>query len=183
MSNACHDVVNRSSSQDSIRATEEIKRDYLQLMTMKNQDVRGVVDAFVVELANIPLTRAVSVEEDQVAVREQPIVTMSVPAPSNSKPATEMIIVANGKTAMTPAMWQDMFSPCTDDMKSVPIEPEEEYEDDDLRRTVGSNDYDDQAEERDAPEAREESHESVPLRNMVYNTWGGTCVHFWVVCL
>jgi hypothetical protein len=83
------------------------------------------------------------------------------------------------KIAQTNGSWQDMFSPCTDDMKSVPIENDEEYEADDLRRTVGSNDYDDQSqsEERDAPEDdRRESNssdESTPLRNMVYYTWGG----------
>lgn len=173
MSVACNSMANRTSAEDSIRATEEIKRNYLQLMTMKNQDVRCVVDAFIVGISSMPLARAVSVEDDQPVTRDHPIVTMPE---SNSKPNTnEMICASRGKIAMAPGTWQDMFSPCTDDMASVPIETDEEYEADDLRRTVGSNDYDDNAEERDAPEeTREES--PIPLQNMVYYSWGGTYI-------
>lgn len=171
MTLACHLLVKRGSPEDSIRATEEIKRNYLQLMTMKNQDVRYVVESFIVEAPTMPLTRAVSVEDDQVGVeREQIIANMPLPQGYSNNTA-ETLYVMN-KIAMTAGSWQDMFSPCTQDMESVPIE----YEQDDLRRTAGSNDYDDQVEERDAPEdgrrERSPSEQSVPLRNMVYYAWG-----------
>jgi hypothetical protein len=171
MTIACHQLVKQNSSQDSIRATEEIKRNYLQLMTMKNQDIRSVVQAFIVEAPVMPLTRAVSVEDDQPPVsRQQTFANMPLP---NSH--AETLCVVN-KIATTTGSWQDMFSPCTDDMISVPIENDDEFEADDLRRTVGSNDYEDEAEERDAPEedGRESSasDESVPLRSMVYYAWG-----------
>lgn len=179
MSTACQQLVKQSSSQDSIRATEEIKRNYLQLMAMKNQDIRSVVEIFIVEEPPMPLMRAVSIEEDQVPFkrREQATIT-NMPLPQGyPNNAAETLCVMN-KIASTTGSWQDMFSPCTDDMKSVPIETDEEYEADDLRRTVGSNDYDDQAEERDAPEdddRRESSpsEDSAPLRSMVYYAWGG----------
>jgi len=176
MTIACHQMADRKTSEDSIRATEEIKRNYLQLMTMKNQDARCVVEAFIVDTANLTLTRAVSVDEDQVGAREQPIVTMPLPQAS-FKSATQTLCASNNKIATTSGTWQDMFSPCTDDMKSVPIEPDDEYEADDLRRTVGSNDYDDQAEKRDAAEdGRREgnsgSEQSVQLQNMVFYSWG-----------
>ena len=174
MTNACHEIANHKSSQDAIRATEEVKRNYLQLMTMKNQDIRSIVDAFIVGVSDMPLTRAVSVEEDQACLREQPIVTMPLQQAA-SKRTAQMHYVLNN---MGPAgQWQDMFSPCTADMKSVPIEPDEECEEDDLRRTTGSNDYDEQSEERDAPEEERregssDSDQSVPLQNMVFYSWG-----------
>lgn len=121
----------------------------------------------------MPLMRAVSVEDDQAP----PTIT-NMPMPQGyPKNNLETLCIMNKITAAD-GSWQDMFSPGTDDMKSVPIEPDDEYEADDLRRTVGSNDYDDQAEERDAPEEdrRESSssEQSVPLRNMVYYGWGAS---------
>lgn len=177
LTTACHEMANRKSPQDAIRATEGIKRNYLQLMTMKNQDIRSVVDAFIVGVTDMPLTRAVSVEEDQACLREQPIVSMPPPQ-AISQSATQMQYVVKGNVATAPGHWQDMFSPCTDDLQSVPIEPDDECEADDLRRTVGSNDYDEETEDRDAPEeGRREgssgSDQSVPLQNMIFYSWGG----------
>lgn len=173
MSIACHQMSNRSSSVDSIRATDEIKRNYLQLMTMQNRDVRSVVEAFIVGVVDMPLTRQVSAEEGQVGAKN--IVTMPPSQAQQSKLVIETLCVAaDGKPGATPGTWQNMFSPSTHDMQSARIEPDDEEYEDDLRRTEGSNDYDDEEERRDAPEdsMREGSNGSVPLRNMVYYSWG-----------
>lgn len=159
MSLACHKLANHASSEDVIRATEEIKRNYLQLTALKSQDVRSVVDAFfVVETSGeMPLARQVSSDEEYV--REQ-VVPPSEPMIYNSV--------------------NNMFSPCSMDMQSSRIEPDdiEEYEDDDLRRQVGSNDYDEQVEERDAAPDDDMMLDSgempVQLENMVYYQWGAS---------
>ena len=158
MSLACHKLANDPSSEDVIRATEEIKRNYLQLTALKSQDVRSVVDTFFVvdTTGEMPLARQVSSDEEYVqeqVVPPEPVIYNSV---------------------------NNMFSPCSMDMQSSRIEPDdvEEYEDDDLRRQVGSNDYDDQVEERDAApddvDMLDNGKTTVRLENMVYYQWGAS---------
>jgi hypothetical protein len=166
MSLACLKLASKPTSQDVIRATEEIKRNYLQLVVLSSQDVKSVVDAFVVvdTLKELPLARQVSADEDHVQEEQN---WYSVPPP---EPTIFNYSVMGNK----------MFFPCsTVDIQSSRIEPDdvEEYEDDDLRRQVGSNDYDDDVEERDAPDdddMRDGSDETpVCLEHMpYYSQWG-----------
>lgn len=171
MSSACHRI-----GEDSIRATEEIKRYYMQLMVLKHQDLRSVVDAFVAEeTIDLPIARQVSVDEEYAQTQIVPARSVLV-----DQPTQRVVHVKTG-----PAL----FSPCTVDMQSVRIETDDEvddeyeaddevddeYEEDDLRRQVGSTDYGDVTEERDEPDEdmgdpRTEAH----MENMSYYTWGAS---------
>jgi hypothetical protein len=163
MSLACIKLSSRPSSQDVIRATEEIKRNYLQLLALSSQDVKSVVDAFVVvdTMEELPLARQVSDDEDHVQEQQN----------GNFVPPPEPTIYNYD------VMGNKVVFPFTVDRKSSRIETDanEKYEadDDDLRRQMGSNDYDENVEERDAPDddiMRDET--PVRFEHMPFYQWG-----------
>lgn len=107
----------RSGSPEAIRATEELKRHYLQLLSLPSKDLCTVSDAFCP--ASMPLVRTVSLEdEDQ----------------EHSIPALPPCVI---RQTTEPRLLLGAF----DGMNKNRI-VEEEEEEDDLRRQVGSNDYD-----------------------------------------
>ena len=134
-------------------------------MMLNNRDVRSVVDAFVVDIVDVPIVRQVSADDEHVGA-ERPAVVFK-----QAKPL--VYVIGGAKNISTPA--NSMFSPCTDDMNTVMIEPdvEDEYEDD-LRRQTGSVDLDDKEEQRDGPEDMCDD-ESLPLdRSLAFYSWGAS---------
>jgi hypothetical protein len=122
------ETTGRASSPEAIRATEEMKRHYLQLMQLKNSDLNAVSDAFFQSM--MPLVRTVSLEDEE-----------------NVAPARHLL------RAFDAGVQNNNIMTTTDVVKGVSHRIEEEEEDDDLRRLVGSNDYEECADEREGPES------------------------------
>jgi hypothetical protein len=163
----------------SIRLTEDIKRNYLQLLAVQQEDVKALVNAFELYLPPLAITREVSKddEDDYPPQSSSQAMTQILPPPPllmRAAPSwvhsriqvlddTDSRVVpapCNRRMSRTPPYREsDLFSPATDDMQtknSVEHDDDgymEEY--DDLRRTVGSNDYCDDEECRDGPEERD----------------------------
>eukprot|EP00977_Amphora_coffeiformis_P002067 scaffold392_cov177-Amphora_coffeaeformis.AAC.11 len=150
--------MNQLETGKTVRITKQIKRYYQQLLAVDHNLLRSLVDAFAFEIALPELTQLVSnddeIEENgQVggcAINEARAVV--VPPPRvirNSFP--------HARTQTASPRTGDFFSPQTMDMMSDRVTPStvpEEY--DDLRRQVGSVDYDDDDwEVREGPDACE----------------------------
>lgn len=187
MAVACLDLSNINSetwnlgAEASIRLTEDIKRNYLQLLAVKQEDVKALVDAFELYLPPLTITREVScdAEDDfppqgsnQAMTRilpPPPVMMRAAPSWVHSRVQvledadTDSRVVqqpapCNRRMSRTPCRESDLFSPATDDMQTKnSVEHDDGYmeEYDDLRRTVGSNDYCDDEERRDGPEERD----------------------------
>jgi hypothetical protein len=165
----------------SIRLTEDIKRNYLQLLAVKQEDVKALVNAFELYLPPLTITREVSTdaEDDDFPPQGSQAMTQILPPPPvlmRAAPSwvhsrvqvledTDSRVLpapCNRRTSRTPYRESDLFSPATDDMQTKnSIERDdngymEEY--DDLRRTVGSNDYCDDEECRDGPPEEREGN-------------------------
>jgi hypothetical protein len=145
----------------SVRITKDIKRHYQQLMGVDHSMLQSLMDAFELEIAPPPLFKLVSNDEaDEVEdvrtsmTRENRAIVFPPPRViRNSFPKTQ-----TPGARSTGSSTHDLFSPQTLDMLStevrqVPTVVPEEY--DDLRRQVGSVDYDDVEEMREGPEACE----------------------------
>jgi hypothetical protein len=66
----------------SIRLTEDIKRNYLQLLAVKQEDVRALVNAFELYLPPLAITREVSKDdEDDFPPQESQAMTQMLPPP------------------------------------------------------------------------------------------------------
>lgn len=118
MSLACARLMetDRSGSPEAIRATEEMKRHYLQLLSLPSKDLCTVSDAFCP--ASMPLIRTVSLEDQEQE--------------HTSIPALPPCVI---RQTSEPRLLLGAF----DGLNTNRIVEEEE---DDLRRQVGSNDYD-----------------------------------------
>jgi hypothetical protein len=193
MSDACLGLSQRNSetsswnlgAEASIRLTEDIKRNYLQLLAVKPEDLRSVVDAFEFYLPPLAITREVSgCLEDQDDFQQQkrgsvpailpppPVLLRLAPAANRVlQQNTDVVAVApcNRRMSRTPRTSGGIFSPGTDDMRTMNSHREDanQYDEfDDLRRTVGSNDYGNEAELRDAcPEEQREGAFPTTLAN------------------
>jgi hypothetical protein len=175
-------------AQASIRLTEDIKRNYLQLLAVKKEDVKALVDAFELYLPALAITREVScdLEDDyqpqassqgqrQAMLPPPPVLMRFAPGAawdlSRSELTEEHRVVplpCNAQRMNRTPLYRgsgDIFSPSTDDMQtrnSIEADDDEdegtyidECDYDDLRRTVGSNDYCDDEELRDGPVGNE----------------------------
>jgi hypothetical protein len=127
------------TAQTTIRATEEMKRIYLSIMTMKNRDLMVVADAFFVTR---PLIRAVSLESEDEYLSPLPCVTL------HEEPTRLNLLNAFDGNVPNSASNRIMIEHDDDDHNK---ENYMSHEDDDLRRMVGSNDYDCN-DTRDAPD-------------------------------
>jgi hypothetical protein len=164
MSFACIQLASQPPSQDVIRATDEIKRTYLQLLALPSQDVKSVVDAFVIVDTTEEQTLARQVSDDEDRVQEQQNGYSVLP----KEPTTYNYKVMGNS---------NKFCPCSVDMQSSRIEQDddESYDADDLRREVGSNDYDDNnVEEGDGPEEEDIARNETPIRfeHVPFYQWG-----------
>lgn len=134
-----------------IRATEDLKRLYLQLMTLPRDDLTCFVQAFSLDegRVNDDIVRQVSNDEN-----EGPPSRPSTYAPHFAHRYNEK---QHYSTCRPPAHNVTlMCSPNSDDMRTATVVEDDDDGDDeeydDLRRTVGSNDYDGGDMEREAPE-------------------------------
>lgn len=169
LARSCHAILNGSrksenkwhlSSQDSIRITEEIKRTYLQLLAIETHDLHTLVDSFLYQA--IPL--AITHEEVQEVLDDRPKGAFVLPPPPSMDRDTfiQPLIIESSSSEEQPDVppvplqcsERHLFSPSTEDMRTLsPVDgylsDEEGY--DDLRRQVGSADYDDASEKREEP--------------------------------
>jgi hypothetical protein len=122
---------------ESLDLTDQIKQTYLELLTMDARDIRLLIDAF--EFKTGEENRANTNTESSLI---PPPILMETPV--------------KGDADRRSPIESDIFSsPDTEDMMTFYTDDcEEEFEYDDLRRMVGSNDRDDAEEERDGPEER-----------------------------
>mmetsp|Transcript_25240 Transcript_25240/g.58672 ORF Transcript_25240/g.58672 Transcript_25240/m.58672 type:complete len:163 (+) Transcript_25240:811-1299(+) len=146
MTMACDRLMetDRPASEKSIKATEEIKRTYLQLVAIRNADLEAARDAFFSNVPPGPIVRQVS-EEDASTPLPPP------PTASSQEPR-HLLTVFDGQA-----------KPVIHLVERETSRGEVEDEDgEDLRRQVGSNDYESN-DIRDQPEGceREASDPSV----------------------
>lgn len=123
------------SAQDSIRITESIKRTYLQLLAMEARDLHAFIDSFKFDSKPLEITP------------EEPSFALPPPPPAMLRTSGIPLQQDDSRRA------ENLFSPNTEDMRTHghcdDDEDDEGY--DDLRRQIGSSDYDDNAEEREGP--------------------------------
>lgn len=154
---ACDRLLKTDHSQasEAILATEDIKRFYLQLLSIKNSELTNVLDAF---LETPPLlVRTVSLDDDQQGGEEaeitslfqnETILTIHQPEPRH------LLGVFNGQ----------VMSSQNKCVTSTRIEEEGEYDEEDgedLRRQVGSNDYEEESGCREGPEYDPEERDTI----------------------
>lgn len=135
----------------AVHASETIKRVYIkELLTMDASDLKHLIDGFELELpvftkhgiyGSLPPTAAQVNNQSDIAQVPEDVVAPSC----NSGEGLPMPLVRH----------TSLFSPITADMQTLQASNvgsgDDESDYDDLRRTVGSNDYDDEPEERDGP--------------------------------
>ena len=165
LSLCCNALVNMHQLEigKTVRITKQIKRYYQQLMTVDHNMLRSLVDAFAFEIAPTELTQLISNdEEDEVggqvgstAIMQAQAVVIPPPPVIRSSFLKRIEPTASPRSGTSSS--HDLFSPQTMDMMSeraIPSTVPEEY--DDLRRQVGSVDYDDdEYESRDEPDSCE----------------------------
>ncbi|GAX11639.1 hypothetical protein FisN_30Lh014 [Fistulifera solaris] len=152
LTQSCHTLLDRwgtskqwhAGSEVSIRVTEEIKRTYLQLLSMELADLHALVDSFVYHAA--PLT----------IPHEEPLFEVDEPPNGFVLPSFDScrkMVALSCREEGVPRPEQDLFSPSTEDMRTLPngyatdddsAEEGEEEDNDDLRRQIGSQDHDDE---------------------------------------
>ena len=169
------------SAQDSISVTEDIKRTYLQIQAVDVTDMKALVDAFQLETSGHMLIRNISSDEDEIPQPPpfalQPILPPAPPVlphrglQARRSPRRHTALLPrehrrcnrNHVTNHSIGVNSDpgFFSPSSEDIRTWAENEEEDDNDDDrlkyddLRRTVGSTDYDDAVEEREGPECDE----------------------------
>lgn len=171
LSAACSKLVQISAPSDtSTRAADEIKRIYLQLISIDPNDMKALIDSFQLDLPPLQISRMVSddYDEQQADRRQSSSLALPPPVPLTRSsgtlirnPAQEIVARSLGirfeapKVIVTPEEEEEevhnLFSPTTVDMKSIE-ESRDEVED--VRRAVGSFDMEEN-EERDGPPANE----------------------------
>jgi hypothetical protein len=169
LSAACSKLVQISAPSDtSIRAAEEIKRIYLQLITIHPNDMKALIDSFQLDLPPLQISRMVSDDYDEQRADRRQSSSLALPPPVPltrssgtliRNPAQEIVARSLGirfeaaEVNLIPEEEEghNLFSPTTVDMKSI---EESRDEDEDVRRAVGSFDREDN-EERDGPPAGE----------------------------
>jgi hypothetical protein len=165
LSAACSKLVQLSTPSDtSIRAAEEIKRIYLQLIAIHPRDMKALIDSFQLDLPPLQISRMVSddCDEQRVDIRRSSSVGLPPPIPLTRSsgtlirsPAQEIVARSLGIRFEAPKVnlipeeeeGHNLFSPTTVDMKSIE-ESRDEVED--VHRTVGSFEREDN-EGRDGP--------------------------------
>lgn len=165
LSAACSKLVQISTPSDtSIRAAEEIKRIYLQLISIHPDDMKALIDSFQLDLPPLQISRTVSADcdEQRADIRQSSSLGLPPPVPLTRSrgalirnPAQEIVARSLGIRFEAPKVnlipdeeeGHNLFSPTTVDMKSIE-ESRDEVED--VRRTVGSFDREDNG-ERDRP--------------------------------
>ena len=131
LSQSCQKLTDpKLTAQTTIRATEEMKRLYLSIMSLKNCDLMVVADAFF--LAG-PLIRAVSLEGEDEYIPPLPCVTLQ-----QESARLNLLHTFDGHVQSSTSNLFLMEHEIDDHEK----ENYTTHEDDDLRRLVGSNDYD-----------------------------------------
>ena len=133
----------RPGSEKSIRRTEDMKRAYLQMMAMENVDLEAVVDAFFLNAPPGTIVRQVSAEEPL----EQEEQDESAEQDSIEQQPRHLLHVFDDQETSKVAV--PKYQPVT-----YIVEEEEDENGEDLRRQVGSNDYECN-DVREGPEERE----------------------------
>jgi len=160
---ACNNIF---SKHDVVRAMEDVKRNYMQLISLNRIDLTTFVDAFVIDESDgdAPpspnIVRQVSNDD-----HEHPFLDNYL------RESSRQLMSNFGHGTTTQIQVKDsMFSPNSEDMRTVTVVVEDDDENncDDLRRTVGSNDYEGGDMERDGPEEREREccWEEGPVQNV-----------------
>mmetsp|Transcript_31270 Transcript_31270/g.47716 ORF Transcript_31270/g.47716 Transcript_31270/m.47716 type:complete len:745 (+) Transcript_31270:247-2481(+) len=166
---ACNRLLKTGNAhtREAILATEDIKRYYLQLLSIDDSDVRNVFEAF---LEQPPLlVRTVSLDDEQEGgeaeiesiFQNEPILAIQQPE------ARHLLGVFNGQVMSTQKKCYT----------STRIEEEEEYDEEegeDLRRQIGSNDYDEDDGCREGPELDSEERDSARDFYQQYNHFSET---------
>lgn len=160
LSLCCDALVNMKglSTEKTVRITKEIKRNYLQLISVDHCMLRALVDSFELEVLLPPtLSQIVSADDDDEGnqfyhAQQSQAQAVVLPPPRvirSGFPKTSAPSYSSSQRSDVSSS-HDLFSPQTLDMMSdrqVPATVPEEY--DDLRRQVGSVDYDDYDEYRE----------------------------------
>lgn len=170
---ACLNLTNLNSKEKGatltyVRACDEIKKIYLELVAIKKEDVGDLMEAFYLEAQvpqiaerEIPLIRDGSVDQDdeKVAAKAAQVVAFASAMRASTFPeqherensrSSSVRSILLGNTSLDRV---NLFSPETEDMRSKATKEEAPFECDDLRRQVGSYDREDNAgpEEREGP--------------------------------
>jgi hypothetical protein len=184
-----------NTAQTYVQACDEIKKIYLDLLVIRRDDARALTEAFYLEsqtpratVCDALLAREVSIDEDDAVAAAKAKVAQVVALASAMRQNTfpEQRERQNdsrryrgssksiGRGVNTSLERVNLFSPSTEDMRSLEVVPAEF---DDLRRQVGSYDRDDASdtEERDGPslddsrESRDSEESSDWSRRMYQN--------------
>ena len=156
----------------SVRAAEEIKRIYLHLLSIHSDDIKALIDSFHLDMPQVHLARIVSDDREDITrtVRKSagvsacmmscfgpPIPLVRSSGPVLKTVAQEIVARSKGITVGEPFVnlagngiedqRVSLFSPNTADMNS--IENSNPDYDDDLRRTAGSYDREEEENERE----------------------------------
>lgn len=186
---SCEATDHAPAPQTYVKACEEMKQNYLQLLGIPKEDLKALMEAFKLELVSpqsslMTLTREVSEDEDErpliAEVKPQPRLRASSDNVSQSLSlAMAAMAAARGSTALLSSSQTNnecrrfnqkseanLFSPTTQDMRSTNGsgdggKPESRLED--LRRQIGSFDRDEvrggDDERRDGPPPSDEPRE------------------------
>lgn len=168
-----------AAAQTYVRACEEIKQIYLQLLDVKRDDARALAEIFYLESltpqtagCNMLLAREVSLDEEEdanMAAKTAQVVALATalapchfPEQRQTRRRHRDSAPASGKIKNLVRNKVNLFSPATEDMRSKATNDDDEeifrggvpFEFDDLRRQVGSYDRDEDDcddEQRDGP--------------------------------
>ena len=152
-----------AKSDASIKASEEIKSVYMQLMKLSVEDLKALIDSFELDLLPLQITRLVSEDHGESAHGRTRTSLLSLPQPlfrsgrHISATAQQLVTQTMGipvESLKVNVVEDDeeganLFSPSTEDMNS--IEQSTNNTVDDLRRTVGSFDLENVEEVREGP--------------------------------
>jgi hypothetical protein len=154
-----------TKSDASVKAVEEIKRVYLQLLTLPVEDLKALIDSFELDLLPMQITRLISEDRDDGALDTSDSSSLSQPQPfvrSSGPIAQQLTAQTMGlplESLKVNVVEDDeeseifLFSPNTEDMNSIEQSTHTGTVDD-LRRTVGSFDneeVEEVEEEREGP--------------------------------
>ena len=138
--------------QESIRITEDLKRNYLQLSSIDLMDMKALVQSF--ELDDVPV-QICSNDTEDVETTGQPFIRRHTPIlPPPPAEGFERLHGYEDREGAAPSRDQ-FYSPSTVDSSGWDGDEEDEYEIDDLRRQVGSTAYDECEGARDKPDESE----------------------------
>lgn len=151
MTIACNKIIHKH---DVVRAIEEVKRNYLQLLALNRGDLTNFVDGFILEEGHgenkepVSIVRQVSHDENEILPKVPPSLGLYFLESSRQLMCEFELDESKGA----------MFSPNSDDMRTATVveddayDVDDEFEYDDLRRTIGSNDYDGGEMAREGPD-------------------------------